>query len=200
MTETAQREAATGAPGDGQRAAVRRVVVLGASGSGKSTFAGALAARLGVPHVELDALHWGPRWTPVAVATLRARVCAATEAGGWVVDGNYSPVRDLTWERADTLVWLDYPLALVLARLLRRTLTRIWRREELWGTGNREEWGNVFFARDSLLRWSIGQHRRQRRTYPGLLAGESAGRRWHRFRTPGAAAAWLRTVAPAGAG
>jgi hypothetical protein len=151
-----------------------------------------------VPHVELDALHWGPRWTPVAAATLRARVRAATGAGGWVADGNYASLRDLSWGRADALVWLDFPLPLV-ARLVRRTLTRMWRREELWGTGNREEWGNVFFARDSLLRWAVGQHRRQRRTYPGLLAGEYAHPRCYRFRSPGAAAAWLRTVAPSSA-
>jgi adenylate kinase family enzyme len=189
---------ASGAAPGAAPGAVRRVVVFGTAGSGKTTFAGALAARLGVPHVELDALHWGPRWTPVAAETLRARVVAATESGGWVVDGNYASLRDLTWERADTLVWLDPPLPLVVARLVRRTLTRMWRREELWGTGNREEWGNAFFARDSLLRWAVGQHRHQRRTFPGLLAGEYARLRCHRFRSPGAAAAWLRTVAPAG--
>lgn len=175
---------------------MQRIVVVGACGSGKTTFAAALAARLGVPRVELDALHWGPRWTPVPRATLRTRVDAATAAPAWVVDGNYSSLRDLTWGRADTLIWLDYPLPLVLARLVRRALTRMWRREELWGTGNREQWGNVFFARDSLLRWAIGQHRRQRRRYPTLLAGEFAHLRHYRFRSPTAAATWLQAVTP----
>ena len=176
---------------------MQRIVVVGASGSGKTTFAAALAARLGVPHVELDALHWGPRWTPAPPETLRARAAAATAAPAWVVDGNYGALRDLTWGRADALVWLDYPLPVVVARLVRRTLTRMWRREELWGTGNREEWGNVFFARNSLLRWAVGQHRRQRRRYPALLAGEFARLPKHRFRSPAAAARWLQAIAPA---
>lgn len=173
---------------------MRRVVVVGAAGSGKTTFATALAARLGAPHVELDALFWGPRWTPVPRETLRTLVDAATSAPGWVVDGNYSFLRDLTWGRADTLVWLDYPLPLVVARLVRRSLTRMWRHEELWGTGNQEQWGNTFFARDSLLRLAFGQHRRQRHQYPALLAGEFARLRCHRFRSPAAAGTWLAAV------
>src|SRR6186997_1715444 len=71
--------------------AVRRVSVAGISGSGKTTLAAALAARLGVPHVELDALHHGPNWTEATPEELRARVEAALAAApeGWVADGNY---------------------------------------------------------------------------------------------------------------
>jgi adenylate kinase family enzyme len=173
---------------------VQRVVVVGTSGSGKTTFAATLAAGLGVPHVELDALHWGPGWTPVPTESFRARVDAATASGPWVVDGNYSAVRDLTWRRADSLVWLDYPLPMVLSRLMWRTLSRIWRGVELWGTGNRETWGNTFFARDSLILLAITQHGRKRRSYPVLLAGEFAHLRTYRFRSPSAAEAWLRAV------
>ena len=57
----------------------------------------------------------------------RARVAAAIARPTWVADGNYSKVRDLVWARADTVVWLDYPLPVVVARLVRRTLTRMWR-------------------------------------------------------------------------
>jgi hypothetical protein len=134
---------------------------------------------------------------PAPEEVLRSRVAAATAGSAWVVDGNYAIVRDLTWGRADTLVWLDYPLALVLGRLLRRTLTRMWRREELWGTGNREEWGNVFFARDSLFSWAVRQHGRLRRDVPALLTDGFAHLRWYRFRSPRAAAGWLGSLEPA---
>nr|MBF6590244.1 hypothetical protein [Ktedonobacterales bacterium] len=107
--------ASRGHPPPGQR-----IAVLGTSGSGKTTLAAALAHRLAVPHVELDALHWGPDWTPTPTAVLRERVAAALHGDGWVVDGNYSALRDTIWSRADTLVWLDYSLPLVLARLTRR--------------------------------------------------------------------------------
>src|SRR4051794_37995613 len=103
---------------------MRRVVVVGTSGSGKTTLAATLARRLCVPHVELDALHWGPHWTAVDPADFRARVAAAVAGPAWVCDGNYSPVRDLVWARADTLVWLDYPMGLVFRRVLFRTLRR----------------------------------------------------------------------------
>src|SRR4051812_29513824 len=100
---------------------MRRGVVGGTSGAGKTPPAAALARRLGVPHIELDALHWGPNWTPIEPAVFRGRVAAAVEGQGWVCDGNYSTVRDLVWGRADTLVWLDYPMGLVFRRVLGRT-------------------------------------------------------------------------------
>ena len=95
---------------------LRRVVVVGATGAGKSTLAGRLAQGLDVPFVELDALFWGPQWTPAAPDDFRARVDATSAGPAWVIAGNYGAVRDLLWPRADTVVWLDYPLPLVLAR------------------------------------------------------------------------------------
>jgi hypothetical protein len=84
----------------------------------------------------------------------------------------------------------------VVARLVRRTLTRVWRGETLWGTGNRETIRNTFFDRDALLRHDVGQHRRLRRRYPPLFDGEFAHLRRYRFRSPAATAAWLLTVSP----
>lgn len=121
---------------------MQRVNVVGTSCSGKTTLARRLAARLGVRHVELDALFWGPAWRPMPHEVFRQRVSDATDAPAWVVDGGYSTVRDVTWSRADTVVWLDYPLPLVLARYLRRTVRRLRSGEEFWpGTGNRETMG-----------------------------------------------------------
>lgn len=72
---------------------IRRVAVVGTSGSGKTTFAGRLAERLGLPRIELDALHWEPGWRAVEPARFRERVEAVTSAETWVIDGNYSAVR-----------------------------------------------------------------------------------------------------------
>ena len=111
----------------------RRVVVIGTTGSGKTTLARRLAGRLGVPHVELDALHWDPDWTEAPPAVFRERTARALAGDGWMADGNYGKVRDLVWPRADTVVWLDFPLFVTLWRLVRRTFRRALTREELWG-------------------------------------------------------------------
>ena len=152
-----------------ERFSARRINVVGTSATGKTTMAAALASILGVPHVELDALHWEPDWTEAPDDVLRERVRAALTGDGWVVDGNYAKVRDLLWERAEAVVWLDLPLRTVLRRYLARTVRRVGRREELW-SGNRERLSTHLFSRDSLLWWILSTYRRRRREYPPLLA------------------------------
>jgi adenylate kinase family enzyme len=172
---------------------VRRVVVIGSTGAGKSTLARRLAARLGGDFVDIDALNWGPDWTPAPVPALRKRMSAALAGDCWVVAGNYSKVRDIVWGRADTLVWLDYPLPLILWRLLRRTVRRVATQEELWG-GNRERFRTQFASRDSLFLWALQTHYRRRREYPDELAKpEYAHLRVLRFRRPREAEQWLNS-------
>ena len=86
-----------------------RISVVGTSGSGKTTLARRLAAILNVPNIELDALHWGPCWTPRPLEQFRADVGAAVAKDRWVVDGNYAVVRPLVWARPTAIVWLDLP-------------------------------------------------------------------------------------------
>ena len=148
----------------------RRINVVGTSGNGKTTFSRALAARLGLPYLELDALNHGPNWTEASDEDFRRAVEAAMDREGWVVDGNYGrKLGDLVLRRADTVVWLDQPLPLVLWRLWLRTVGRIVRREELWN-GNRESWRGAFWGRDSLFAWTIRAHFRNRRRLPEQLA------------------------------
>jgi adenylate kinase family enzyme len=170
---------------------VRRVSVVGSSGSGKTTFAARLAARLGVPHIELDAINWGQDWSPLDAQSFQERVIEATASHEWVCDGNYSAVRPIVLDRADTVVWLDLPLRTCLARLLRRSARRVRSGEELWN-GNRERWRDLFVGRQSLFWWLITQHRRKRRDYEARFAtADSAHLRIHRFRSSAEADAWL---------
>ncbi|HEU0116714.1 MAG TPA: AAA family ATPase [Thermomicrobiales bacterium] len=170
---------------------MKRVVVIGAAGSGKTSLAAALARRLRAPHVELDALYWESNWAPTARETFRRRVEAALADETWVVDGNYSSARDVVWRRADTLVWLDYPLPVVLWRLARRSVTRIVRNDELWN-GNRETLRHLLRGKDSLFVWAIQSHRRYRREHPALFTRpEHRHLRVLRFQSPSAATRWL---------
>jgi adenylate kinase family enzyme len=144
---------------------MRKVVVFGTTGSGKSWLAERLAARRGLRVVELDRLYWGRNWQPAPLELFRHRVENEIRDGDWIVVGNYGQVRDLTWRAADTLIWLDLPFPLVMWRLLRRTIGRVLTREELWGTGNRETFSNTFLNRDSILLWAIRTHRRNREQF-----------------------------------
>ncbi len=148
---------------------MKRIIIIGATGSGKTTLAKQLAGRLRIQHTELDSLYWLPDWKPSPLLEFREKVEAVTSGETWIVDGNYSRTRDIVWGRADTLIWLDYPLWLVFGRSIRRGLRRIRSREELWETGNRETWRNLFFKRDSLLVWLLKTHPRHRREYPALF-------------------------------
>ena len=102
----------------------QRILILGRTGSGKTTLARQLAGVIGVPHVELDALYFGPNFRTVPLPLLRDRTSAAIAGDRWVTDGNKKTVRDLVWPRADTVIWLDYPLVVCLWRLGKRALWR----------------------------------------------------------------------------
>jgi adenylate kinase family enzyme len=151
---------------------VKRVAILSsASSSGKTTVGRRLAHALDVPFFELDAIHHQAGWTELDADELRRRVEPIVLSDAWVVDGSYrSELGDLVLERADTVVWLDLPRRVWLPRLLRRTLRRIVRREELWN-GNRETLRGVLFSRDSLLLFALRNDRSRQRRYPRELAG-----------------------------
>ncbi len=153
----------------------RRVVVRGTTGSGKTTLAKAIARAYGLVHVELDALFHQPGWTTLPEDEFVARVRAATDSPRWVACGNYAVVEPLLLDRADTAVLYDFPRALVMRRLVWRTLRRAVRREELWN-GNREPWRN-FVSTDpdrSVIAWGYTTHERRHEQLVALLADPPA--------------------------
>ncbi len=145
----------------------RRVHVIGTSGSGKTTVAGDIADKLGIRHIELDAIHWQSEWIELPDEEFIERVSEAIHEDAWVIDGNYRVVRQLLWERVDTIVWLDLPFTPVFLRMLWRTIRRIVTREELWNTNT--EGIDALIGKDSMPLWVIKTHKRRREEYPPLL-------------------------------
>jgi adenylate kinase family enzyme len=149
-----------------QQANLARVVVVGTSCSGKTTFARRLAGHLGTRCVELDALYWGHAWTPRS--DFEDQVRLVVDEAAWVLDGNYSSVRNMVWRRATAIVWLDYPFRRVFAQAVRRTARRIVTRERLYG-GNRETIGRSLLDVDAPLWLVVRTHGRRRREFPQLF-------------------------------
>lgn len=174
-----------------------RFVVIGTSGAGKSTFATALARALDCPYTELDALHWGPRWTPVPHEEFDASVRAATTGDRWVVDGNYSAVRDVLWSRASHIVWLNLSRRIVYARVFNRTMRRLLLRTPLWN-GNRESYRLTFFSRDSILLWAVTTFSRNQSKFSALRTDPRFRHlQWIELREPAQASDFLRSQARA---
>jgi adenylate kinase family enzyme len=147
--------------------------------------------------VELDAIFHQPEWTELPEEEFRSRVELATAQDRWVVDGNYSAVQELIWTQADTVVWFDLPLPLVLSRTIARTLRRVVSRQELWN-GNREPFSNLWSLKPekSIIAWTATRHGTYRRRY---LAAERdprwSGLHFVRLRSQGEADAFLAVVA-----
>lgn len=146
-------------------------MIASASGNGKTTLGRRLASGLGVPFLELDSLVHGPGWVETPDDELRALVEPVVAGDAWVIDGVYrGKLGTLVLDAADTIVWLDLPLRVWLPRLVRRSVRRVARREELWN-GNRETLRDAFWGREALVPFALRQHFRRRRLYPVELAG-----------------------------
>ena len=144
-----------------------RFVVVGTSGSGKSTFASALAVAMNCPYIELDRLYWRPDWKAVPHEQFDQAVRASTDADRWVADGNYSAVRDLLWSRATHIVWLNFGRTTVFSRVLLRTVSRALMRTKL-SHGNRESLRMAFFSKESILLWSYSTFAKNRLEFESL--------------------------------
>jgi adenylate kinase family enzyme len=138
-----------------------RILVYGVTGSGKSTLAARVGARLGLPYVAIDDLTWKPGWVPRTEQEQRTVIGEVLAGDAWVIDAAYGMWHDLVLERADLIVGLDLPRWRSLARLVRRTVSRIVRRTPICN-GNYESWRKSFLDRDSILRFHFASFRRKR--------------------------------------
>jgi len=146
---------------------------------------------LDVPHFELDSLFWRENWQKPDVEDFRQKVRRVLSGEDWVTDGNYSAAREIVWGRVQVVVWLDYPLWLVMLRLIRRSIKRAFRRDLLWGT-NRESLSNLFLSRNSLLFYVLRTHKKRQNLYQQLSQSpEFSGIEFIRLRSPRQTEQWM---------
>lgn len=131
-----------------------RINVMGTSGSGKTSVARRIAKKLNIPYVELDELFWKPNWTESTDEEFFPKLEEALSVDGWVLDGNYTRTIPIKWKRCQMAVYLDLPFHIVLYRIIKRSLIRGFKNEELWA-GNKETVLKHLFTRDSMILWTM---------------------------------------------
>ena len=142
---------------------LKKIYIIGTTGSGKSTAAKKISKKFGIPHIELDSIYQGKNWESLEASLFQQQVTERLlNLQTWITDGNYSQVREIILNQADTVIWLDYPLLTVLFRVIRRTFKRLIDKEELWN-GNRESWRRTFFHRENVILWALKTHKRRQK-------------------------------------
>jgi adenylate kinase family enzyme len=147
-----------------------RVVVYGTSGSGKSTFAAALAKARGVPCIELDLINWRPGWVgrnTTDPAGFLGDVKAAIADEDWVATGAYSGVRDMMWKRATDVVYLDLPRNVIMGQVIKRSLQRAYCGDDVF-PGCKENWGRLLTV-EHPIRWAWSTYYRRQAIFETMI-------------------------------
>jgi adenylate kinase family enzyme len=167
---------------------MERVIVIGPCGAGKSTASVALGRVLGLPVHHLDRLHWREGWVESSRAELEEALAPVLAGERWLIDGNYGGTMERRLERADTVVYLDYPIRLCLWRALRRMMAFRGRTRPDMTPGCPEHFDPRFFL--YIATWNRGP---RKRTEARLAGHEDKVRR---FAHPRELARWMEGLRP----
>ena len=149
---------------------MKRINVIGTSGSGKSTFSRKLADSLSYPYYEMDALFWKPNWGESTDEELFSAVAKVTNQPEWVLDGTYNRTVPIKWKHVDTVIWINYSFPRTIYHAIKRALNRSWTQQELWaGTGNRESFKKSFMSKDSIILWTLKTYQKNRKRYEIMM-------------------------------
>jgi adenylate kinase family enzyme len=156
---------------------MRKVLVIGSGGAGKSTLARRLGALLGLPVIHLDACYWGPGWVEPPKDVWLEAVEGLVARDAWVMDGNYSGTLSVRLAGCDTVIFLDLPRTVCLWRVVKRSLLYRRARRPDMAEGCPEQLNMAF------IRWVWGYKKRSRPKVIRRLEEHARGKRVIRLRS-----------------
>ena len=170
---------------------MRKVLVIGSGGAGKSTFARRLGELLNVEVFHLDALYWKAGWVETPKAEWAETVAEVARRDSWIMDGNYSGTLDIRLKACDTVIFLDMPRLVCLWRVLRRSIIYRNRSRPDMGAGCQEKFDKEFIK---FLLWVWNYPKQTRPKIIELIREHSGGKTFVRLRSPAEARRYLTGV------
>jgi len=149
----------------------KKIVVVGPTGGGKTTFAVKLSQFVSIKHYELDSLFWKPDWKESSPEEFREKINDITSQSEWIVDRNYSRNQDLTIGRAETVIWLDSGKYISVYRVLIRSLKRIINKNPLWQENN-ETLLRLISPKVSIVVFAFQSHKKKKARYTGMFESD----------------------------
>ena len=165
---------------------MKRILVIGTSGTGKSTFAQKLSKCLKLPFFASDHFYWEPNWRIASAEKVHQQILEVIYREAWILDGNFDDEHEWMWKRADCIIWLDYSLITILRRIVFRNFRWLLTRQPTW-SGNQMTLQRVI----SGIRHAVNSYSQKRQKYPTWLA-ELSGVTVHRFHNSDEADRWLQ--------
>ncbi len=143
---------------------LRKFTVVGSSCAGKTTVSKVIAEKLDIEYIGIDYISWLPNWVTIPEEDLRRIINETTSANSWVIDGNYSRFHDLTLNRSEAIIWLNYSFMRVFSRSLYRTIKHVITQEEIF-PGCKGYFFRSFCTKDSIIWYVIKTWKKKRNKY-----------------------------------
>lgn len=147
---------------------MKKIMICGSIGAGKTTLAKALSKKLNIAHTELDSVYWLPGWQMRPAEQMQELINKTTSVDRWIICGNFNAFKELTRDRADTIIWLDYPFLICFWQALKRSIRNI-KTHQKCCNGNQDTWRRLFFSKNSILLWLIRTFRRRNKRYETMM-------------------------------